>query len=246
MSELYSDTAVQAIQDSVRTEEIKMENGDAYLTRPVFLPPAEDIVDPLGINTLQGLVDYIQLDFDLIAQTSLIHVASPNDVRLLGEVEGRHFQRPTYVHSHHRSIFGDFAFGRFMPIEKFVISLQCLFEDDGDCSKVLALVGNIQSEVIQTNADDGVSQSVQVREGIRRVQGVEIENPVMLSPKRSFPEIAQTESPFILRLEKGRSGELPAVGLFECDGGAWRLQSIANIKHWLRSELGELAIGIIG
>jgi hypothetical protein len=245
MSELYSDAAVEAIQDSVRTETIVVGDRE-YLTREVFLPPKERMVEHLAINTLQGLVDYLSQDFDGVAADSLIHVESPSDVYLLGKVEGRSNQRPCYVHCQHRSIFEDFAFGRFMPIDKFVISLQCLFEDDGDRARVLALVGNIQSEVIQNVADDGVSQSVQVREGIRRVQVVEIENPVRLSPKRSFPEISQPESPFILRLEKGRSGELPTVGLFECDGGAWQLQAIANIKHWLKSELGELAIGIIG
>lgn len=241
MSKGFLDSAISSIQASVVPEVVSI-GGKDYLSREVFLPPRDHPVVPIELNTLKGLFHYLTIDFDGIAGESLIHIASPTDIYLLGKVEGRLNQRPCYACVNHEPICGSFAFDRFMPIDQFTIVLQRLFEDVGDRAQVLALVGNIQSEIVQVRSDDGVTQSVQVREGVRRVAGVEIQNPVMLSPKRSFPEIDQIESPFILRLEKGESGDLPSVGLFECDGGLWRLHAISAIHEWLSDRLPSIPI----
>jgi len=62
-------------------------------------------------------------------------------------------------------------------------------------------------------------------------------NPIRLRPYRTFREIEQPASLFVLRLQKGRDGELPRAALFEADGGQWKLEACQAIKHWLDMEL---------
>ena len=51
-------------------------------------------------------------------------------------------------------------------------------------------------------------------------------------PRRTFPEIDQPESPYILRLREG-----PQAALFRADDQAWRVEAIASIGAWLQDRL---------
>ena len=68
-----------------------------------------------------------------------------------------------------------------------------------------------------------------------------VPNPVTLAPFRTFRDVAQPASLFVLRVQGG--GETPNVALFEADGGAWRLAAIENIKKWLEENItGEVEV----
>jgi hypothetical protein len=67
---------------------------------------------------------------------------------------------------------------------------------------------------------------------------IPIPNPVKLSPFRTFIEVEQPESLFVLRGRKG-----PQWALFEADGGLWKIKAIQNIKNWLEKK--ELNVPII-
>ena len=84
-------------------------------------------------------------------------------------------------------------------------------------------------------SDNGVTQTVSVQSGISLAGTKKIPNPVSLAPFRTFVEVEQPESLFILRVTDGRSG--PELALFEADGGAWRLAAINSIKDWLQEQL---------
>lgn len=97
---------------------------------------------------------------------------------------------------------------------------------------VLRFVGTMRDEQSNQTADDGFSQRVTVRTGVAQVGDVTIVNPVYLAPRRTFPEIDQPESPYILRLREG-----PQAALFRADDQAWRVEAIASIGAWLRDRL---------
>lgn len=125
-----------------------------------------------------------------------------------------------------------FPFDTFMDVEPFNIALQSKFVANEDREKVLKVVGNIRSEQVQTVDDDGVSQQVEVRAGIARTANVIIPNPVMLRPYRTFTEIEQPESAFVLRMKDG-----PTAALFEADGGAWEREAVKRIQRYLQNKL---------
>ncbi|MEB9776454.1 hypothetical protein P4K25_31445, partial [Bacillus cereus] len=61
-----------------------------------------------------------------------------------------------------------------------------------------------------------------------------VPNPVQLSPYRTFVEVEQPESKFVFRMREGAR-----CGLFEADGGAWKLEAMNNIKEYLKEALAQ-------
>ena len=89
-------------------------------------------------------------------------------------------------------------------------------------------------------SDDGISQRVTVRDGVVRVNDVVIKNPVYLRPFRTFCEIDQPESPFILRIKNSDGKGVPEIALYEADGGLWKHRAIQGIQAYLDKALDNL------
>jgi hypothetical protein len=121
--------------------------------------------------------------------------------------------------------------------EDFILGLQVRFADADERKRVLALLSNVKHETVKTALDDGVTQVVQARAGVALISDVAVPNPILLTAYRTFRDITQPSSLFVLRVQAGRAGGLPEVGLFEADGGAWRLSSIERIQEWLVAAL---------
>ncbi len=117
-----------------------------------------------------------------------------------------------------------------------------MFVVNDDRERVLKLVGNIKEENVRQTGDDGVTQSVTARSGIARVEDVPVPNPVTLMPYRTFREVSQPTSDFILRLRSGRNGDMPTCALFEADGGAWKLRAIQSIAAYLQENTEGITI----
>lgn len=205
-----------------------------YLTE--IKPSKSPVTEAICLCTLSGLVaSYVEADKnpDL---SYLVHVTSESRVEIISDVFGPNRQRETYAVA--SPILDGFVFGRYTDLETFIIALQSQFVQDQTTAAILKLVGNIKDEKVKTTADDGVSQQVTARVGISRVENVPVPNPVSLAPFRTFPNIDQPVSRFVLRLQSGAgSGTEPKVALFEADGGAWRNEAMANIQEFLNEAL---------
>ena len=79
-----------------------------------------------------------------------------------------------------------------------------------------------------------------VRDGVVRVSDVVIKNPVYLRPFRTFCEIDQPESPFILRIRNSDGKGVPEIALYEADGGLWKHRAIQGIHAYLDKALDNL------
>jgi len=128
-----------------------------------------------------------------------------------------------------------FPFGQFMPTENFVIALQSRFIQDETTAAMLALVGNLTTTKESRTLDDGVSQTVEARVGISKLQTVVVPNPVQLRPYRTFLEIEQPLSNFVFRVD----AKDHSCALFEADGGFWKNVATSFIKERLQRELAE-------
>lgn len=235
---LIADAAVKAIQDSVATGTIEI-GGDRFVTRPVFPPPIEALAETLTVHTLSGLVDYLASNVDRLTWDELaIHIVGPGAVNLVTMFEGRPRRRNVIIAVKFDGL--GFKFGHFYSCEEFNITLQSLFVDDADRAGVLKVVGNIKQEAVGQFDDDGITQTVTARAGIARVETVAVPNPVTLKPYRTFLEVEQPESPFVLRVKGSDSGNMPSCALFEADGQRWKLAAIENIARHLRVKIAEL------
>lgn len=220
--------------------------GQMYSTTTLLpvVPPKTPEPTPLVVHTLTGLADYIEANRDgLSVDDCVVHVADPGRVELRGQLKGHHAQRLTYIRAEHFdrfAAFPSFSFGRYLPTDQMIIALQALFEDAGDRAILLQLVGGVSSVNATEQSDDGVTQHVDVRQGVHRTRVVEAPRRLVLTPFRTFPEVAQPESVFFVRLRD--NGDGVEAALFEADGGAWRLEAIARIEAWLGERFSDVGV----
>lgn len=201
---------------------------------------------PLTVRGLRPLVAYVAraAGRDGVTSTDLlaVHVESPTEVSVLGPLTGYHRQRPVYLKASapSRREGTEFAFGRWLEVETMVIALQSLFVNSPGRADLLAILGNLRDETVGNTSDDGVSQTVSVKAGITLATTKPVPNPILLAPYRTFPEIEQPVSPFVVRLKRDVGGSKGVhAGLWEADGGAWQATAMASIEEYLRKSLPE-------
>jgi hypothetical protein len=134
-----------------------------------------------------------------------------------------------------QAILPGFPFDQWLPVADFIPMAYSTFLETEDLTTILKVVGNIKTENGVHAADDGVTQTVTAKTGIARVEdGVAIKNPVLLRPYRTFLDIEQPKSAFVVRLKDDLR-----VKLFEADGGVWRNAAIRKIHDHLSHELND-------
>ena len=80
--------------------------------------------------------------------------------------------------------------------------------------------------------DNGINQTTTVKSGVASLAKATAPNPVTLRPYRTFTEVVQPSSQFVLRINKDAE-----LALFEADGGKWKLEAIKNIADYLKTGL---------
>lgn len=221
----------------VKTLEI---DGQTYSTEGLhrITPP---MAQPLEVNTLSGLTEYILSKFDEEAHVGkLVHVMDHSKVCLMSQLLSSG-KREDYVIA--EAFSPQFRFGAWYDLEGFNIGLQSCFVRNEDAEQILRVVGNIKDSAVKQFGDDGVTQQVTVKAGVAVVDDVEVPNPVILAPYRTFIEVDQPESKFIFRMRQG--GGAPECALFEADGGAWKLEAMARVKAFLMDRLADTGISVI-
>lgn len=208
------------------------------------IPQAE----PLKVGTLTGLVDYLKnVDEAGISKSDdvLVHVKDPGtvDVRSFLDTEETHYRRLTYLTAS-TALVGAAAlpYGQFVDAETFFIALQSGFAPNAGRDDVLTLIAAIKESEVRETVDSGVAQQVTVAGGVTLVGTARIPNPVVLKPFRTFREVEQPASIFVLRAHSNDKGPKPLLALFEADGGAWKLDAIAAVAAYLREKLPDVAV----
>lgn len=221
-----------------------VEIGD-FIAKPegwAIVDPASAIApgpqaQALPLSTLGSVRDYVAANKDALKLDGIAaHVVSPSIVRLIGPLSDRSRTREVFVTAGAQDMTDGFL-GKFMSLEDFILGLQIRFADADDRKKVLSLLSNVKNETVKSAMDDGMTQVVQAKSGVALVSEVSVPNPIMLCAYRTFRDIVQPSSLFVLRVQAGPQGGLPQVGLFEADGGAWKLQAIERIREWLVKSL---------
>ena len=215
--------------------------GDLGLVETVK-PDREEKPDVFEAFSLSGLVDFIQSDVDgLFADESVRHIVRVVNTRRVEVLTPLHgFYRERDVVAKCVALVPDIPFDTFMGVEEFQIMLQSRFAESANRALVLQLSGSLRSEQSNQIADDGVSQKVTINKGVSTADDVIVRNPVVLKPLRTFYEVDQPESPFILRFDEDAN-----AALFEGDGGAWKLRAVENIRGWLAQKLKGCNVEII-
>jgi hypothetical protein len=240
--------AIRRIQEQAGTDQFEPDGETVFYSKPVYRPPLpeEPLCAALRVHTLQGLVDYWKREAEAgnAKAFGLIHIRSHACVSIVSNIRGERRQREVFVTAEAENVLRDLVFGKYFEAEAFVPMLQTLFAPgENDRDRLIRMLSTLTSEAVRTDVDDGVTQVVSVRRGVSLHSETRVPNPVMLAPWRTFREIEQPVSPFVLRM-KGDGDEAPECALFEADGGSWKLAAIQSIKAYLVGALeGVLILG---
>ena len=124
---------------------------------------------------------------------------------------------------------------RFMDYEKAVIELRSLYIPNDGTDYLLQLLSSISNESKVVSSDNGVTQRVEATNGIALSSMVTVKPRVTLQPFRTFIEVAQPASEFLLRINE--RGE---IGFYQADGGVWKLEATRNVAAYFEEKLQDL------
>lgn len=199
----------------------------------------------LILNSLDGIVKMIQkeakekrlsdinvpTDDNTVEQRLYVRVSEYNRVDVFTSYDTQGVR--TFLYRSNADVPG-FREG-FRDRETMLIQLRSLFLQTQDVAYLLDLLSKMSDEEKVTSQDNGVTQVVEARKGVALKEQVEVRPRVKLTPFRTFLEVDQPESEFLLRV--GDGGQ---VGLFEADGGVWKLVAKRSIAAYLEGRLKDL------
>lgn len=206
-------------------------NGEIYSDKELKrIPPHVDAPNPFSVSSLDSIVKLIKTEKEKIGRTILVHVDRHDQVKVFSTYLDD-FKR--YVLYQANANTPNFAVG-WRPYDKAIIELRSIFIPNEGTKYLLGLLSSMTSENSVKTSDNGVTQKVEAKQGIALNALVEVKPRVTLCPFRTFLEVSQPESEFVLRVD-----DTNGVGLFEADGGVWTLEAKANIAEYFENNLSE-------
>jgi len=211
-------------------------DGRRYLTKQL-IEHRDPRPEALEVHSLSGFRDAVNT---LLKDPApyLIHIIDYSQVVLATREVNKWGERHVHIRATLPPNIRRFPFGQYQDPENFVIALHSHIMNSGDFAYVLKVASSITNEAVTTSNDDGITQEIGMKRGVV-IQGKENLRPrVTLAPWRTFNEVEQPESTFLLRAKQDGPQTLPRLALFEADGGKWQLEAVENIRRFLAAGIG--------
>lgn len=207
-------------------------HGDVYSDRDlVRIPPHVAHPARIGVTGLDSIVKLVHNELDVFDNLPLfIRVDGARKVSVFSTYDDEMNRDSLYEAT---CDVPDFREG-FREYEKAIIELRSKFFPGEGVDYLLDLLSRISKENGVTTQDNGVSQTVEARQGVSLKAMVQVKPRVMLRPYRTFLEVEQPESEFLLRLDDDGN-----VGLFEADGGMWAMEAKKRIAAYFEDKLAQ-------
>jgi hypothetical protein len=189
--------------------------------------------DDVNVCTLAGFADLVRagLEEKDFPSCYVIHVVDEKTVVLKSKLSDKYGRRLVLIVAQPVP-FNQFRFQNWMSQEEFAIAVASLFSDESpDKQYILDLASTLTNEATVTSEDNGFTQKGTVKQGMRTLKPVTIKPRVSMAPYRTFPEIPQPISQFVLRAKAEGGDSKPTLMLVEADGGRWKIDAIAEIKR---------------
>ena len=215
---------------TLNENKIHQINGETYTEKPLTrIPSIVNRPSEISVNGLDSIVKLIDTEINIIDSIVFVQVATSDTVNVF----------TTYDNTYTRSLLysatfrgADDSFFGWQSHEKAMIKLRSCFIQNEGTEYLLSILSRITDENSITSRDNGITQEVETRKGISLASKEVIKPRVKLIPYRTFTEVEQPESEFLVRLREG--GE---IGLFEADGGMWKLTAKENIRKYFEENL---------
>lgn len=205
-------------------------NGETYSDRPLHhIPEYTYSPERVDVYSLDSVVSMIHAEMDKNLVPLFVNIKSYNSVEVFTTFNNTNCHRDVLYSA--KSSAPEPRLG-WNDYESAMIALRSQYVQDDEIAYVLQLLSRITDENSVSSADNGVTQTVEARAGISLAQKMTVRPRVTLCPYRTFLEVEQPASEFLLRLREGGQ-----IGLFEADGGMWKLAAKRNIQGYLQAHI---------
>lgn len=242
---LVDSELIKVIQESAEKPFLQEIDGKWYTDSELTRLPEKDLQPPLRVHTLQAVVDYLLgFDKEALGSNAAVLIEGPTKVSVIRSLKDPSEDRRWTALEATASSPTINILRTSVNLVDVALELQCGFvPSDARAALLKSLSSVVASESLEIS-DDGSSFKVIQKSGIEQLEAT-IPNPHLLQPFRTFSEVTQPESPFVLRLKK--NGDNAMFASLTCsDGGAWEQEACTSIKNWLSDKLKDAGIPVLG
>lgn len=208
-------------------------NGEVYTDKPInYVPHIKHTPEKCRVYSLEALTTLIKTEINKIPELPIfVEVVSERLVRVYSTYD-EEFDRKNLYSAETERIENSINY--YHDKDEVITQLKSVYKHTDDIEYLLSLFNAISEESKVSDTDNGISQVVEATKGIQMKTNITIKPRVTLAPFRTFLEVEQPESEFLLRLKEGGQ-----VLIKEADGGVWKLEAKKRVKEWLESRLAE-------
>ena len=207
-------------------------HGDTYSDHDlVRIKPHIDRPANLSVSGLDSIVKLIRNELDMFENLPVfIRVDDARTVSVFTTYDDMMCRDSLYTAKCDVPGFRD----GFREYEQAIIELRSKFSPGPGVDYLLDLLSRVSMDNGVVTRDNGVSQEVEARSGISLKSMLQVRPRVVLRPYRTFLEVEQPESEFLLRMDAEEG-----VGLFEADGGMWAMEAKHRIMAYFEAKLAD-------
>lgn len=226
--------AIEKIQE-LATPVIHREEGRTFAVSATSvreLIPTRDEPQTITLSSLDSLVQMVKNEALCIYENPLfITVPTHETVTCFARpVPDLGWDRLTYYIAQATDVPGWNA-KTVMPFEEALIALRTRFQATPDTDYALKLLSEITTGAKVTFNDNCIATSVVTKKGIDLQSNQAIRPIISLRPYRTFQEVEQPASQFLIRInERG-------ISFIEADGGMWKLEARKTVAKFLEDQL---------
>lgn len=222
-------------------------DGSEYITsgedyRIVRLP----VLAPIACNTLTGIIDFINMQDSMLVDDRIllppvcIHIKSHCEVELIGDLDNNWRTKNLWIKAG-CEVFDSNCIVK--PLEGFLTWIQSFFVQDNETNEILSVLSKITASNGVEVTDKGVALAVERKKDIHFKENDKIRSQYSLRPYRTFSEIEQPKSLFILRVHEGVDGI--SISMNETTDPTWKIRAIESIKAFFQERITDSSITII-
>lgn len=230
--------AIAHIQATAAKPVVKEIEGVTYLIdqggRYTQVKPDLERPDSLRLTSLDALVKMVRTEAS--KQEDPLYITIPDHLTAVCFGQPREELRYGRVHYYiaNATDVPGWQSDVKMGFEEMQIALRTRFQETQDMLYAMKLLSDITTGGKVTFNDNGIATSVVSQKGIALQTNEPIRPIVKLKPYRTFQEVEQPESPFLIRVsERG-------ISFTEADGGMWKLTARQTIKAFLEENLADM------
>lgn len=198
--------------------------------------PALDKPDTLPLTSLDALVKLLRTEELLTGRADKpVYITIPNHLTVrcfLHPVPALRFFRPEPYEVTATDVPG-WELRTQLPFEEALIALRTRFQPTNDTEYALKLLSDITTGAKVTFNDNGVATTVVTKKGIDLQSNQPIRPIISLKPYRTFQEVEQPASEYLIRInDRG-------ITFIEADGGMWKLKARQTVKEYFEEALAD-------